>query len=217
MYLVHVILPDRTGKCGTVCTRHCSRRIITAPYNCRIISRITAEPHILAGVRGTGLAGRDLSAVQLQRTCCTIALIKYSLKDIRHHPGCSLRVYLCLFLGILIDHTIGNVTDLPDTGTVAVLTVIGKCRIPLCHIHNPDTLGKPTERQCHITVVHITEIMKMHLIQKGKTIFRRDHFKHLPCDRIDGTRHRLTDMHASTISSAGVLWSVADRMIVYYR
>ena len=55
------------------------------------------------------------------------------------------------------------------------------------------------------------------IFQKGKTLFRCDHFKHLPCDRIDGTRHRLTDMHVSAISSAGVLWSVADRMIVYYR
>ena len=108
-------------------------------------------------------------------------------------------------------------TDLFDTGPVAVLSVIGQSCISLCHIHHTDTLCKSSQRKCHIAIVHITEIMKMHLVQKWQTILRSDRLQHLPRNGIDRPCHRLSDMHISPIASPGILRTVFDRMIIHNR
>ena len=209
---VHVILPDPAGPGCALQISDTLRLVAAYPYCCCIVMGKSAEPSVLGFIRSSGLAGCDLTAGEPEPTACSPAFFQYALKHADHLPSGIFIIHLGRRSVIRIDGVSSVVVDPADTGRNSVFTVIENCAIACCHLHRLNAVGESAQR-CREHIVGIHDHGEMHGLKFGQTVLGCDVLVDLPCDCIEGSLNRFSELELTHVVSAGVLGTVLDLFV----
>ena len=172
MQFSHKLMPDVKRICASVQITYRSRIIVANPYRGRIIRCITTEPAILLITGRSGLTGACHIA-ELLAGCGTAH--QNPLEDIRHRFRCLRLVNLLLLCELIHidDHIAVVICNLLDTGWIAELSVVGKCRIGRCHLYGACSIGQST-KGCRRHIVTVNDLGEIHLLDIAEA-YRRCH------------------------------------------